>query len=231
MPATLREQVPLQRYTNLTDIPVLAPQTDNTNRFQNVYPTLNTLATVGVGLYGIKKLYDFKESIMPPSEKGFSGSLEDRLENYEGTAEDRAKTWLERTKKYEGVRTQPLQSTFREMETQTIRKGAGLGFDSSDEDVDWATEMDRLGRAARQPRSEFRAARPSPEVKQAEAEYQAPVEVVAEEPLKLRVELAGTYEPTELMQTVMRGQDPQRDIVKMRGDAPPPETQYEEMGY
>jgi hypothetical protein len=215
MPATLREQVPLQRYTNLTDIPVLNPQTDNTNRFQNVYPTLNTLATVGVGLYGIKKLYDFKESIMPPSEKGFSGSLEDRLENIQQSQEsqklqDTMKQMRQDLSAIERLQQQQGKPELREMETQTIRKGEGLqglGFDSSDEEMDWEQwreETDRSMEAARQPRSEFRAARqPSPQLKQAEAEYQAPVEVVAELPQQ----------------------------VKMRGEAPPPETQFEEMGY
>ena len=242
MPATLREQVPLQRYTNLTDIPVLAPQTDNTNRFQNVYPTLNTLATAGVGLYGIKKLYDFKESIMPPSEKGFSGSLENRLENIQQSQEsqklqDTMKQMRQDLSAIERLQEQQGKPELREMGTQSditrgslelAREGAfgrlarGVNLaemkreqEAFDRGVRYETrgsgafgelyspEIDRGMEAARQPRSEFRAARPSPEVKQAEAEYQAPVEVVAELPQQ----------------------------VKMRGDAPPPETQFEEMGY
>ena len=60
MPPRLREQVPLERKTNLGE-PIQQP-IEITNRFASYAPSLASLATLGVmgaGLYGLSKSYDY----------------------------------------------------------------------------------------------------------------------------------------------------------------------------
>lgn len=69
-PPRLREQVPLERKTNLGQ-PIQQP-IEITNRFANYAPSLSSLATLGVmgaGLYGLSKSFDYvaREPPYPPS--------------------------------------------------------------------------------------------------------------------------------------------------------------------
>lgn len=69
-PPRLREQVPLERKTNLGE-PIQQP-IEITNRFANYAPSLASLATLGVmgaGLYGLSKSFDYvaREPPYPPS--------------------------------------------------------------------------------------------------------------------------------------------------------------------